>query len=103
MQVKGLAAAGESISKVQLTWDSTALLTWLVFVLCDTEDLKWADDIHRIKSIVEAEQDLIRLSNGQKQWKAEGMKWSKTDLDVRDGVTILLHDCTHLAGIVLRK
>lgn len=32
-----------------------------------------------------------------------GTMWSKTDLDVWDGVTVLLHDCTHLAGIVLGK
>lgn len=76
MQVKGLAAVGEV--SVLLNPGTTTVLTWLGFVLCDAQDLKWANDIHCIKSIVEAEQDLIRLSNGQKQ---SGGDWDDVEQD----------------------
>jgi len=45
---------------------NSIVLTRLSLVLCDAENLQWANDIHRIKSIVEAEQDLTRLAGGQR-------------------------------------
>ena len=51
---------GTSVSR------NSAVLTWLSLVLRDAEDLQWPNDIHCIKSIVEAEQDLTRLAGGQR-------------------------------------